>query len=456
MKIKKAIIFTFLILAIVAGFIIEDYFNRSYNVILISLDTLRADHMGSYGYKRNTTPYLDKFAEDCAVFENVYAQSPNTVISHATMLTALQPRVHEATPEIILSDDFETLQDYFKRRDYKTGGFTSHGAWLNRNMGFAQGFDQFHSDFINAEKINGFVFDFLEKNKSDNFFLFVHYYDIHSDYDKLPYETKTDYDNTFGNDYQGSFTGCREGFCASTFLEKVNTDNWTIPEEELRYITALYDNGILYTDNQVNRLFDRLKELELFEDSLIIITSDHGEEFMEHGRTLHLQMYREVMQVPLIIKLPGKNKPVRIKNAVGVIDIMPTALDITEIEHSDLQGRSLLPLIKGEDEKNRFVFSTLFGLEPEGEYGLFLRHGSNSFFTHNRFTNTELYDTMSDPQEKQNIAEKDKRTKMELLKKTREFFKMQQKIQKHFKFKKTQSVLSKEDREKLKSLGYLN
>jgi arylsulfatase A-like enzyme len=429
-----------------------------FNIVLISLDTLRADHVGAYGYNRYTTPFIDELAKNAILFENAFAHSPNTAISHATMLTSLQPMVHEVSPEYILGEEFETLAEYFKKNGYKTGGFTTHGSWLDRRMGFAQGFDDFYSDFLSAPEINKYVFEFLEKNAKDRFFLFVHYYDIHSDYEKLPYDTGTEYDRKFCKDYKGDFTGCKNNFCASTYLEKVNSKGWTIPGEDLEYITALYDGGIAYTDFHVNCLFNRLRELGLFESSLIIITSDHGEEFMEHGRVLHFQLYNEVMHVPLIIKIPGEKEYASIKSLVGVIDIMPTILDMAGIKHKNLQGKSALPLINSEKEENRFVFATLCGLGPGWESDIFFRNKDNSFFTRDKFTIFELYDVQMDPDEKINIANaKEKKIKKrELLQKAIAYYQAQKKEKKKFKHKKRKTVFKKEETDRLKSLGYIN
>ena len=160
-------------------------------IILISIDTLRSDHLGTYGYNRATSPNIDNLATESAVFENAYSQSPNTIISHATMLTSLHPIVHGVTPDYKLGPSLTTIAEYFKTAGYKTGGFTTHKDWLCRRMGFGQGFDAFYSEYVNARTVNRQVFEFLEKNADDEFFLFIHYYDVHSDFTDLPYRTST-------------------------------------------------------------------------------------------------------------------------------------------------------------------------------------------------------------------------------------------------------------------------
>ncbi len=459
---QRITLFVVVLMVVAAAFfIIHSYIidksKNNCNVILISLDTLRADHMGIYGYNRDTTPHLNEFARKGIVFENTFASSPNTVISHATMLTSLEPMVHEATPEYILGNEFDTLAEFFKKKGYKTGGFTTHGSWLNKKMGFAQGFDDFHSQWANAPGINEYVFEFLEKNKKNDLFLFVHYYDIHSDYKKLPYDTGTYFDRKFCNDYKGAFTGCRDNSCASFYLEKVNSNKLTIPEKDLEYIMALYDGGIAYSDHHVNRLFKRLKELDLFDNSMIVITADHGEEFKEHGCMLHEQLYDEVMHVPFMVKLPGKTEHARIRTPVGVIDIMPTILDFVGIPYEKLQGKSALPFIRGPEKGIRFVYSTLAGVKPNiSNTDISLRNLDFSFFTYDKFKKSELYDIKADPGEKFNIADEKKKEKKSLLKKAMKYYQDQRKLKELFKHKRNRSALTKEERERLKSLGYLN
>lgn len=422
------------------------------NVILISLDTLRADHLGIYGYHRDTSPYIDEMAKESILFENAYAQSPNTLISHATMLTSLQPIVHGATPDFILAEGFETLAEYFQKNGYKTAGFATHESWLSEKMGFAQGFDVFRSEFIDAKQNNKFIFDFIEKNSDSKLFLFLHYYDIHSDADLLPYDTKSDYDKKFCQDYKGEFQGCKFNICATYLLDRVNSEKWNLNEEEVQYITALYDGGISYTDFHLNKLFNKLKDLELYEKSLIVVTADHGEEFMEHGKMLHEQLYKENVHVPLIIKLPHKKEHKRITTAVGVIDIMPTILDVMGIRYKGLMGESIVPLIEQADTGNRLVYSFL----PDLNEAISVRDHRYSFYQKKSIAASELYLFVTDPGEGVDISGREKRKKDELLKMLIDNLKSQRKIKKQFKYTRKKSELSNEEKEKLKSLGYLD
>lgn len=427
-------------------------------VILISIDTLRADHLGVYGYHRNTSPHIDQLAGNGIVFTQAYAQSPNTIISHATMLTSLYPIVHGVTPEYRLEPEIETVTEYFQKQGYKTGGFTTHGAWLNEEMGFAQGFDDFFSRFVSGDNINSRVFAFLDEHAHGDFFLFVHYYDPHSDNYKLPYDTRTHFDRTFCPDYRGSFTGCRENLCASQLLKRLNETGRPLPAEDRQYMIDLYDGGILYTDFQLGRLFKKLKELDVYDRALILITADHGEEFREHGQFLHNQLYNEVMRVPLIIKPPGSRPQVRKNSPVGVIDIMPTLLEFAAIpyDNHNLQGRSLWPQIEGSEPRERTVFSTLKGVELSQADHLSLRNRTFSFHTWDKFSQFKLFNLKTDPGETRDILDPKDETFEKFLRLAKKQYHSQLKLRNRFKYKRTGVKQSRENIEKLKSLGYLN
>ena len=319
-------------------------------------------------------------------------------------------------------------------------------------MGFAQGFDSFHSEFIDARQNNKLAFAFLKRNVKKKFFLFLHYYDIHSDFDQLPYDTKSDFDRKFCPDYQSEFEGCKFNICGSSLLERVNSEHWPITDAEVDFIKALYDGGIAYTDFHLNRLFDFLRELGIYEKTLIVITADHGEEFMEHGKMLHVQLYDETMHVPLIIKLPHKNEHRRIDNPAGVIDIMPTILDIMEIPYEHLMGESLCPLFDTVKKQNWPVFSFL----PDYETGVSVRDGQFSFFRKKKTSTTELYNVETDPGELRDLSNSAGGMVNEWLSKISENIKLQLKIKGRFKYKRKKAVITEEDREKLKSLGYVD
>jgi len=311
-----------------------------HGIILISLDTLRADHLGVYGYPRDTSPSLDAFANESVVFDRAVAQSPLTLPSHISIMTSLYPSSHGIlSNNNRLADEQVTLAELLRKDGYKTAGFAD-GAFLKGDYGFKQGFDVYDGDTrIGIARILPKAVNWLEENKADPFFLFIHCYDIHD-----PYNPPPPYNTVFHDfAYSGGFVPGTKNLKDAAWKGLVVTD------DDLRHIIALYDGGIRYTDEHIGGFLSYLQETGLTDTSLIIITSDHGEEFREHGSFLHWQLYcRPNLHVPFIMHVPGDlKKMVRIKELVRSIDILPTILDMAHIPpHSNAQGISLFPLMQ--------------------------------------------------------------------------------------------------------------
>jgi len=431
--------------------------NQKTPVILISIDTLRADHAGVYGYHRETTPNLDALAAEAVVFERAYAPSPNTATSHATMLTGLRPVVHGCSPEERLMPKVKLLSEYFKENGYTTGGFATHGAWLTRKMGFAQGFDEFYSAFVNAPRVHKEALPFLEKHKKESIFMFLHYYDVHSDYHFLPYETGTEFDSTWCGDYSGGFTGCMYEICGSELLDKINRERLPMATEDIQYITDLYDGGVLFTDHYLGILLRRLKELGLYEKAIIVVTADHGEEFREHGNFLHTQYYDEVMHVPLIIKMPGQKAVRRVDGMTGLVDIVPTLLDAAGIEAAETQGVSLMPQVRGEAglDPERVILSTLKADRLELAQDMALRTADYTFTTWEQGQHNRLYDIHADPGEHKDVQSLLPRVFQHMQREARRLYARDLTLRRRLGLKYGGTGTSAEQKEKLKSLGYL-
>jgi len=335
-------------------------------IILISIDTLRADHLGCYGYARPTSPNLDQFAREAVLFEQLVNTGGGTLPIHISMLTSLSPTVHDswshnrkALPEARI-----TLAEQLSGADYRTAAFVD-GGWLHSRFGFAQGFEVYDDAGGRFANILPKVYGWLEQNFRQQFFLFVHTYDVHSERKQLPYDAPEPYNRLFFPDYAGPFNGCRGKRCASelfVWLDRRLASGRLDPrrvfsKQGLEYIVALYDGGIAYVDHQLGLFFSILRALGIYDQCLIIVTSDHGEEFLEHGRLLHHQNYEEYARVPLLIKLPGAGpRGLRIPALVSTLDLMPTILDLAGIEpNPEIQGRSLVPLLVGQSIEARPV-----------------------------------------------------------------------------------------------------
>jgi len=359
------------------------------NIILISIDSLRADHLGCYGYPKPTSPNIDALANESVVFTNAISTTTWTLPAHISMLTSLYPEVHQVINDgnklsdkavVPLNPPYQRGQgvvcaEIMKEAGYLTAGFVS-GPYLSSKFGYNQGFDLYDDYTINyssneeshrgttSPKIHQQVTKWLEQNYSSQFFLFIHYWDVHYDYTPPP-----PFDTMFDPDYTGTITGKN--------YEGNKLINPQMPKRDLEHIIALYDGEIAFTDSYIGKLMTYLKELGIYENTMVILTSDHGDEFFEHGCKGHRNnLFDETLKVPLIIKFPppypggrgGKENPIFaslsplemcINQQVSIIDIVPTFLDYLGITpnpsypplqkggRGDLEGQSLLPLVAG-------------------------------------------------------------------------------------------------------------
>ena len=425
-------------------------------IILVSIDTLRADHLGVYGYRRDTSPSIDAFANESIVFDRAVVQSPLTLPSHISIMTSLYPFSHGIlSNNNRLADEQVTLAELLREKGYKTAGFAD-GLFLKGSYGFEQGFDIYDSDKrIGIARILPKALQWLEENKSSPFFLFIHCYDVHD-----PYIPPPPY-NTIFHDfaYTGTFVPNNRN------LKDASWEKLAVTDEDLQHIVALYDGGIRYTDAKMGEFLSYLQEAGLKDSTLIIITSDHGEEFKEHGSFLHWQLYcRPNLHVPLIINLPGvSRKTVRVEELVQSIDILPTILDIAQIEpHSGAQGRSLVPLIEqnstfpgrirwrmlrafGSDDNSPVaVAATRFRKQQysiiSGDYQLIYKMASPP----------ELFDLSNDPLAQNDIAAHHEARVLQLVSK------LSQIKNAHPRYKASTFVLDQETRQQLETLGYVD
>ena len=330
------------------------------NIILIVLDTLRADALGCYGYERKVSPHIDKLAADshAVIFKNAFSSSPWTTPSHANLFTSKYLFLDMAYEKKYLPQNETTLAEVLHYNGYSTVAFTG-GGWISYKLGFDRGFE-LYSDTTAEGKIERVYQDsinWLENNSNKRFFLFFHTYEVHTPYKRTQFAKNLN-PGRIPEEYQSNF-----------YYGDQNLRNMvsSATKEEKDYIRALYDGGVQVADKYLALLFEKLKELKLFDNTVIIITSDHGEEFWEHfdlGGTHGYSLYNEMLHVPLIIYAPHLNvKKKLIISNVSLIDLFPTILDIAGIRDFDKQtimGKSLLPLIKREERtKANILFSEL-------------------------------------------------------------------------------------------------
>lgn len=349
---------------------------RPENIILIDIDTLRADHMGSYGYRKNTSPNLDKFAQENIKFENAVTPAAWTLPAQVSVFTSTHPKTHRVIRQRqMIPDNYHMMAEILRGNGYRTGAFTG-GRSMDKNLGFEQGFDtyQIHSDYPEIQKRN-FKANFREggdwliNQTGEESFLFIHGYDTHA-----PYGVKKKYLTEFEDNYSGPLEKYQPVRPDQLEYESgnltLNVGNQTIPldQNDIEQIRAGYDSDVKYTDKQFGEFIDRLKRNDLYEDSAIIVYSSHGENlgnrvYREKDREYifgHWYLWDHNIHVPLIAHIPGTESKT-VDDPVSLIDIGPTLYDLigarmSESEANQLRGESLLPVIRGEKDLE-YVFS---------------------------------------------------------------------------------------------------
>lgn len=377
------------------------------NVVLISLDTLRADHLGCYGYHRDTSPRIDQLALSSVVFEKAVTQSAWTLPSHKSVFTSLLPPALRSGVDQITAMDprHVTLAETLLDAGYKTVAFANGLGWVTPRFGFEQGFQTYSVPAERliptraaAEMITELAVSWLDRHGKDSFFMFLHYADPHSDSGLLPYEAPEPYGTMYAKEIGGGFVGAEGHPGGSLYLRDISMGYVNPSPQEIEYIEALYDGGVRYTDEYIGLLVDALDERGILNHTILIIISDHGEEFMEHGKMLHGRVYRETVHVPLIIRFPGAAwHGMRISTQIRLIDVVPTVLDYLGLAIGDgVHGESLLPLAQ-EGGRDRPAFT-------EGGNSYALRADDWVLMTDLSLGGRELYNLAEDPGETRDVA----------------------------------------------------
>ncbi|MDH3253386.1 MAG: sulfatase [Acidobacteriota bacterium] len=330
--------------------------------VLISLDTLGADHLGAYSAAHDTSPFLDEFASRGVLFENALAQYPSTLVSHVSIFTGLYPREHGVyVPSSVLSLEIDTLPEHFRRHGFRTAGHTE-GGYVCTDLGFNRGFDEFVDRQISSdtdiEKTFERGLDFLRSLESDErFFLFLHSYAIHDPYDP-PEPFRPLHLSTDSADLPPSEGG---------YLRDINMRRREVSADTVARYHELYDGTVRYVDSVLESFFAELDLLGLRDEVTIIITSDHGEEFFEHGRLSHSQVYPETLRVPLLILHPSKLSGTRVGDLVRLIDVAPTLYELAGIPSPEpISGRSLVPLFSASGKLTPVpAFAEMVDLEQQ-------------------------------------------------------------------------------------------
>jgi arylsulfatase A-like enzyme len=411
------------------------------DIMLISLDTVRADHMSLYGYQRNTTPEIDKFAREATVYTYSNASGDMTLSTHASMFSGLYASHHGAhfsekyPAGKPLGSDVTTIAEILSDKGFLTMAVVANTGYLSSHFGMSQGFQYYDNrqpviplgatrkyylreglrlNFLakfaarsdwegvsrRAEEINEEVYSLLDKayKSGKNFFLLVNYMDAHT-----PYIPPDPFDTLF--------PGKDETFDSHTYTvlyRDMLEQKRTITKHEKDHLISQYDGEIAYLDSQVGKLFERLKQLGLYDRALIIVTSDHGEALGERNLINHgVSVYQDQVFVPFIVKFPNSVKGNDGSYPVNSVDIMPTILDVLQFEiPAGIHGKSLLDL---EHKRDIISMSESFPSgELRGYHSSFNRIERAAFLWPYKFIMStsgkrELYNQVEDPHEKKNI-----------------------------------------------------
>ena len=370
-------------------------------IVLISLDTLRADMLGAYGYRRYpTSPFLDSFAEENILFENAIVQEPRTLTSHMSLMTGLYPHHHAVVDETVLEEDVPTLASLLRERGFRTQGFAD-GGYLDAKWGFDRGFDGYADERVGGEEIFAQAKRWLRAHGGEPFFLFLHTYEIHSEGIGPYYPSPPP--------YAGMFSGDMESVLRASSMEEFG-ERWEAHADDLtdadhEYVKATYAEGIRHTDAIVADFFEFLERRNMIDDVLVVIWSDHGEGLFDHGGWSHGQLYDHTLRVPLFLRLPGwEAGSLRVKSVVSSIDIAPTILQLVGGPVPPrMDGVSLLPLLQQEEEGR-----SAFSVRTKGDMRRFSLRAREKHYLWDDESREGLYfDLRSDREERKNLIEVD-------------------------------------------------
>lgn len=444
---------------------------RPRTVILISLDTLRKDAVGVYRGSAATgmsTPVLDAFARDAVAVDGARTPMPFTLPAHMSLLTSQPPRVHGVSHgDRRLSAELGTLPEWLRE-----AGFETHGVavnyWMKGGFGFERGFDSYElveQGLVSSGRVNAALRRILDQARSSpgteqSLFLFVQYFDAHSAstlvrQNALPYYSPPAYRNDLAALPEGQLCDATEG-CASGFLLGADLAGRAVAPGTLAHVRALYDRSVSHLDAQLGEFFDDLKRRDLYDEALIVVTSDHGEEFREHGRFLHSQTYDETLAVPLLVKLPQRLAAgVAGTRAVGLAmleDVAPTILDVLGLPLPDTaQGVSLLPLmLRGESVRELVVSQdksrrSRHAIVADG-YKLIFDFASGDM---------ELYDLTSDPLETKDLARANPKRAAGLQRRLAGVVAQNTQLAERFRAAAPMALLSDEEQAALRAMGYI-
>ncbi|MDD5086847.1 MAG: sulfatase [Candidatus Nanoarchaeia archaeon] len=395
------------------------------NVLIISIDTLRKDKLGVYGNKKNITPNIDSFAKTSIVFDNAYSTGPWTGPGFGSMLSSKYPsdlgyteeKNHNGEEKVyIINNNVKLIQEVMKEKRYMTACFQGNSGVCYPEAGYGRGFDVYETQtkkdntfndflkFIGLKKTYSAILTekakkFMNENRENNFFVWINLMEPHVPYapfkyiNKARFISKDIYMAYFENNY--------------SLLNLKKNPEYNLSYEEKIYVEDKYDMEVKIADDFVGNILNHMKKTGLLEKTIIIFCSDHGEEFWEHGDNRSgtydrgvdhgHTLYNELVNIPLILRIPYQHKKIKNKNTVSIMDIAPTIIDLTDND-SDY-GFDGIPLIKGNKERKIFMESIMYGTEKKA-----VIKDNIKVIYHPDKEKYEIYNIEKDPNEKKDIS----------------------------------------------------
>lgn len=439
-----------LIITLSLTFYLTFFKRKSQNIVLITIDALRADHLSCYGYKRQTTPNIDKLAKEGVLFLQAVAPSTDTFHSMPVMMTSTYSHYYNVEQwfDALINPSAPTLAEILRDRGYRTALF-SDGAPFYMIKGADRGFETYAvREAFSADKLTNNIIKWLELNKREHFFLWIHYFDPHAPYQPpKPFDTLYVGDSLTAEDKQLPIDSGNDMFTSRSLIPHIVAEGGIT---SVNHYIAKYDGEIRFVDEQIGLLQHKLKGMGLDKDTVMIITADHGESLGEHD--IYFQHggvpYDSLLLVPLIFKCDNLiPEGIKIGQQVSSADIFPTILDILNIKyHNDIRGESFLDLMQGKtgNHTNRAFSnsqSPIYSMRAK-KWKLISLDNSREYY---------LFDLENDKTELNNIKDVRKEEFNIFSKELNEWIEKN----KSMVYPENKSSLDKEALEKLKSLGYL-
>lgn len=436
------------------------------NVILIVIDTLRADHLSCYGYSRQTSPNIDAFAQEADFYKRAYSTSSWTVPSHASIFTGLHPFEHgshtfqtelkgraaKAALNLYdglypLAQEHVTLAEVLRDEGFRTGGIIANTAYVTPAVNLDQGFDDFIREGLYSDELNELVYAWIAKQSSEPFFLFINYKDVHGPYNTRP---------------RPGFLerpASQESLPLHMLTAQVMPGTQPVPEPLAAIVIDQYDTAIANVDEEIGKLFAWLKEKGLYDDTIIVLTSDHGEAFGEHHLVGHdVDLYEPLIFIPLIVKASGNPDP-RVIDEIGSLTDIPGLILDRFPEGTIGDHSSRFPYRPGNHPVlSEIHYSRPFHLVKEWRHR-FLRVQFGIVEWPYKFVNSTngehlLFDLAEDSEEEMNLFEPNSELAETLLQKIESF----KKIRESSRIRSSAPTYEEIDEQTLKdakSLGYL-